>query len=105
MTDRWHHNKLLCLCRHMYAKSHDSEAERLHCCFIPGSCSLSVDVCLADGALVAVALQPGGDALLMEGVQAGQVQQLLSRSIVRLADHTGATAAAAAAHGGGGEEH
>ena len=39
-----------------------------------------------------MSLQPRCDALLMEGMQAGQVQQLVSSSIISLADHTRATA-------------
>jgi hypothetical protein len=51
-------------------------------------------------------LQPWCDALCVEGVQAGQVCEVVTSSIARLANHTGVTAAAedssAASRQGGG---
>lgn len=62
--------------------------ERFHAV---ASCSLA-HVCLAHGALLAVAGQPRCNTLRMKSVHAGQVQQLLPGCVLRLTDGTQVTA-------------
>jgi hypothetical protein len=55
--------------------------------------AICADAGLADGALVGVVLQPGHNTVLMEGVEAGQVQQLVPGLIVALTHRAGGAAA------------
>lgn len=54
---------------------------------------IRADAGLADWALVGVVLQPGHHTVLMEGVEAGQVQQLVPGLIVALTHRAGGAAA------------